>query len=226
MSISGEITAVRCSHCGTAVAPGQRQCHACGHVISSSNRPEPTPQRAVTDFGSFSGPHVQAQRGQSADAGGGVLSVFAGLVQIQGAVRSRQLGAMQDLRSVVFRDRQGQEATLTFGDGTAWRLEGAAGGELLNFMLEIEKRMSVPGLVQQPPPLTDELAAAVTPDVKRNAGGVVTACAFAWILSMLTRMWSPLGYVLIGVLVVCALAFVLGRMELGPPWLSDRKSVV
>ncbi len=172
------------------------------------------------DFGAFSGPRVHAQRGQSADAGGGMLSVFAGWVQIQGSVRSRQLGAMQDLRSVVFRDRQGHEATLTFGDGTAWRLEGSEGGELLSFMLEIEKRMAVPGLVQQPPPIADELKAAVTPDMKRNAGGVVAACAFAWIVSMLTRMWSPLGYLLIAAVVLAGIAFLMGWREVGPPLFS------
>jgi hypothetical protein len=220
MSISGEITAVRCNHCGTAVAPGQRQCHACGHVIAASELPDTTPVRTPTDFGAFSGPRVHAQRGQSADAGGGMVSVFAGWVQIQGSVRSRQLGAMQDLRSVVFRDRQGREATLTFGDGTAWRLEGSEGGELLTFMLEIERRMSVPGLVQQPPPIADELKAAVTPDVKRNAGGVVAACAFAWIVSMLTRIWSPLGYVLIAAVVLAGIGALLGWRELGPPLLS------
>lgn len=223
MSGSGEITAVRCGHCGTQVAPSQRQCHSCGHLITPSTGPAGGEGPAPTDFGSFAGPRVHAQRGQSADEGGGMVSVFAGWVQIQGSVRSRQLGAMQDLRSVVFRDRQGQEATLTFGDGTAWRLEGDAGGELLAFMLEIERRMAVPGLVQQPPPLSNEIAAAVTPDVKRNAGGVVAACAFAWVLTMLVRMWSPLGYVLFAVVALGVIAFFLGRQELGPP-LSSRWS--
>ena len=224
MSDPGEITQLRCFECGTNVSPLQPQCHVCGHPLAqpatSTPPAPPAPQSAAVDFGQLSGPHVQVQRGQSSDAGGGILSLFAGWVQIQGAVRSRPLGPMQDLRSVVFRDRQGREATLTFGDGTVWRVDGNAGGELLAFMLELERRLGVPGLVKQAPPLTDELASAVTPDVKRNTGGVVTALALAWILTMLTRIWSPLGIVLFGVAALCALGFVLGRIQVGPSWLS------
>lgn len=211
---------MRCFECGTNVSPLQAQCHVCGHLLAQPAASQDAPAASAEDFGQLSGPHVQVQRGQSSDAGGGILSLFAGWVQIQGAVRSRQLGPMQDLRSVVFRDRQGREATLTFGDGTVWRVDGSAGGELLSFMLELERRLAVPGLVKQAPPLTDELASAVTPDVKRNTGGIVTALALAWILTMLTRIWSPLALVLFAVAALCALGFVLGRMQVGPSWLS------
>lgn len=184
------------------------------------DRGDPTPAVTPMDYGTFAGPRVHVQRGQSADAGGGMLSVFGGWVQIQGSVRSRQLGAMQDLRSVVFRDRRGTDATLTFGDGSTWSVEGGAAGELLTFMLEIERRLSSPGLVQQASPIADEIAKAVTPDLKRDVAGVVAACAVAWALTFLVRVWSPLGYVLFAIVALAVVTFFLGRASIGPVFTS------
>jgi len=185
-----------------------------------SDRGDATPAATPIDYGSFAGPRVRVQRGQSADAGGGMLSVFAGWIQIQGAVRSRQLGAMQDLRSIVFHDRQGTDATMTFSDGAVWSVEGGAAGELLTFMLEIESRLSSPGLVQQAPPIADEIAKAVTPDLKRDIAAVIAACVLVWGLTVAVRMWSPLGYVFAAVVAVGLVTFFLGRESIGPLFTS------
>lgn len=165
---------------------------------------------------SLQGPKVHAERGETADAGGGRIQAEAGSLMIQGAVRGRKLGPVDQLGKVVFRDHRGRESEWTFGDGTRWTLR-CESDELLFFSRDLASRLGRPSLVVEPPDPTAQLISATRErrlDLLFGLVAIGLVFAVRWLVG--TAAW--LGYAL----AIAALAW-LGMAAAGH--LADKRRV-